>query len=79
MLLWSVVLVVISLVLMLGNFMHFPENIFQVLPLVTLLASLGILYRILYKSRQGTRERFTEKIARLEKEVEDLRKQLGEE
>lgn len=78
MLMWTLVLVLVSLVLMLGNFLHFPDNFLQLLPIITLLSSLGILYRMLYKSRLGTRERFTEKITRLEKEVEDLQIQLKE-
>ncbi|MFP4460078.1 MAG: hypothetical protein ACLFSQ_10885 [Candidatus Zixiibacteriota bacterium] len=61
---------------MLGNFFDFPDTVYQFFPIVTLLGSLGLLYRILYKTRQAEKERYRLKIDKLQQELEEYKKNV---
>ncbi len=76
MLFWSIIFVLISLVLMLGNFFNFPQSVYQFFPLTTLLGSLGLLYRVLYKMRQAEKENYRLKINKLKGELDDYKKRI---
>ncbi len=76
MIFWSIVFLLISLVLMLGNFFNFPPSMYQYFPLTTLLGSLGLLYRTLYKMRKAEKENYRLKINKLKSELDEYKKRI---
>jgi hypothetical protein len=73
---WSLVFVLFSCVLLLGNFFYFPQTAYQLFPIVTLLGSLGLLYRTLYKMRLAEEEHYRLEIFRLKNELDDYKKNI---
>ena len=61
---------------MLGNFYEFPNSIYQLFPITTLLGSLGLLYRILYKMRAAEKESYKLKINVLKTELDDYKRRI---
>ena len=75
---WSVIFVFVSIVMILGNFpvFAFPATAYQIFPLLTLLGSLGLLYRTLYKIRSAEKENYRLEIYRLKSELEDYKRRI---
>jgi len=79
MLFWTLVFVLVSLGLLLGNFFQIPREVYHVFPLITLLGSLGLLYRTLYKIRNAEKENYRHQISKLKDEINDYKKKIVQE
>lgn len=73
---WSVVFILISAVLMLGFIYEFPQSVYQYFPITTLLGSLGLLYRTLYKTRLAEKERYRLEIDKLKRDLDEYEKKV---
>ncbi|MBN1755624.1 hypothetical protein JW877_05360 [bacterium] len=66
MLVWAFILVLINYLLLVSYFFEIPSSMHWMLPLIAMLMALGILYRILYKTREGEKEKLRQRVAELE-------------
>jgi len=76
MIFWSVVFIVISLLMLFGNFYNIPFEAYQIFPLTTLLGSLGLLYRTLTKIKTAEKEKYKNEINNLSNQLENYKTKI---
>ncbi|MBN2543176.1 hypothetical protein JXI42_09960 [bacterium] len=73
MLFWAFILVFINYFLLIASFFDIPVMFHRLLPLASMLVALGIVYRILYKTREGEKEQLRDMVEQLKEAVDKLK------
>jgi len=78
---WAVVFILISFVLLMGNFYTFPSIAYQLFPLAVLLGALGILYsRYTAQEKEASKySHYYDELTRLQEELEETKRKVVQE